>query len=70
MPGGGYAFPDVQARGAVNAASAVMPDCCRQVQGSRPAVSKRLFAPVLACRRRGLPLPMSSAPGSPSLICH
>ena len=27
IPGGGYAFPDMQARGAVYAAYAVMPDC-------------------------------------------
>ena len=45
-----------------------MPGCYWQAQGSRPAFSKRLFAPVHACRRCGLPSPCQSAPGSPSLV--
>jgi hypothetical protein len=45
----------------------VMPGSYRQAQGLRPAVRKRLFAPVHACRCCGLPSPCQSAPGSPSL---
>jgi hypothetical protein len=47
--------PDVQAKALSNSAYVVMPGCYWQAQGSRPAISKRLFAPVHACRRCGVP---------------
>ena len=45
----------------------VMPDCHRQAQGSRPAISERLVCPGARVPRVRLALPLSSAPGSPSV---